>query len=239
MILQIKNFTQKYNDKIAVENISLTVDAGEIFGFIGHNGAGKSTTIKSIVGILPVEEGEILIDGNPLSTKRKLCQGLCAYVPDNPDLYGYMTGIAYINFIADIYRVPEEERRERTLRFADEFEITGQLGNLISSYSHGMKQKVALIAAFVHNPKLLVLDEPFVGLDPKASATLKKCMREHCRQGNAIFFSTHVLEVAQLLCDKVGMIDHGKLVELGLVSELTQNQSLEEIFLKRLEENYE
>ncbi len=239
MILQIKNFTQKYNDKIAVENISLTVDAGEIFGFIGHNGAGKSTTIKSIVGILPVEEGEILIDGNPLSTKRKLCQELCAYVPDNPDLYGYMTGIAYINFIADIYRVPEEERRERTLRFADEFEITGQLGNLISSYSHGMKQKVALIAAFVHNPKLLVLDEPFVGLDPKASATLKKCMREHCRQGNAIFFSTHVLEVAQLLCDKVGMIDHGKLVELGLVSELTQTQSLEEIFLKRLEENYE
>ncbi len=238
MILQIKNFTQKYNDKIAVDKLSLTVDAGEIFGFIGHNGAGKSTTIKSIVGILPVEEGEILIDGNPLSTKRKLCQGMCAYVPDNPDLYGYMTGIDYINFIADIFRVSEKERRERTLRFADEFEITGQLGNLISSYSHGMKQKVALIAAFVHNPKLLVLDEPFVGLDPKASATLKKCMREHCSQGNAIFFSTHVLEVAQLLCDKVGMIDHGKLVEIGKVSELTQTKSLEKIFLERLEENH-
>lgn len=238
MILQIENFTQKYNDEVAVDKLSLSVDAGEIFGFIGHNGAGKSTTIKSIVGILPVREGEILIDGNSLSTQKKLCQSMCAYVPDNPDLYGYMTGIGYINFISDIFRVPEEERRERTLKFADAFEITDQLGNLISSYSHGMKQKVALIAAFVHNPKLLVLDEPFVGLDPKASATLKKCMREHCQQGNAIFFSTHVLEVAQLLCDKVGMIDHGKLVALGKVSELTENKSLEEVFLERLEENH-
>ncbi len=238
MILQIENFTQKYNDEVAVDKLSLSVDAGEIFGFIGHNGAGKSTTIKSIVGILPVREGEILIDGNPLSTQKKLCQSMCAYVPDNPDLYGYMTGIGYINFISDIFRVPEEERRERTLKFADAFEITDQLGNLISSYSHGMKQKVALIAAFVHNPKLLVLDEPFVGLDPKASATLKKCMREHCEQGNAIFFSTHVLEVAQLLCDKVGMIDHGKLVELGKVSELTEDKSLEEVFLERLEETH-
>ena len=227
MILEIKNFTQKYNDKVAVDNLSLSVEKGEIFGFIGHNGAGKSTTIKSIVGILPVGKGE-----------RKICQKMCAYVPDNPDLYEYMTGIGYINFIADIFRVPEQERRERTLRFADEFEITEQLGNLISSYSHGMKQKVALIAAFVHNPKLLVLDEPFVGLDPKAAASLKKCMREHCEQGNAIFFSTHVLEVAQVLCDKVGMIDHGKLVEFGKVSELTREKSLEDIFLSRLEEKH-
>ena len=231
MILEIKNFTQKYNDKVAVDNLSLSVEKGEIFGFIGHNGAGKSTTIKSIVGILPVGKGAI-------SSKRTICQKMCAYVPDNPDLYEYMTGIGYINFIADIFRVPEQERRERTLRFADEFEITEQLGNLISSYSHGMKQKVALIAAFVHNPKLLVLDEPFVGLDPKAAASLKKCMREHCEQGNAIFFSTHVLEVAQVLCDKVGMIDHGKLVEFGKVSELTREKSLEDIFLSRLEEKH-
>lgn len=238
MVLEIKNFTQKYNDKVAVDKLSLSVEKGEIFGFIGHNGAGKSTTIKSIVGILPVGKGEILIDGNPISSKRKICQKMCAYVPDNPDLYEYMTGIGYINFIADIFRVPEQERRERTLRFADEFEITEQLGNLISSYSHGMKQKVALIAAFVHNPKLLVLDEPFVGLDPKAAAFLKKCMREHCEQGNAIFFSTHVLEVAQVLCDKVGMIDHGKLVEFGKVSELTRENSLEDIFLSRLEEKH-
>lgn len=239
MVLEIKNFTQKYNDQIAVEDISLEVDAGEIFGFIGHNGAGKSTTIKSIVGILPVRQGEILIDGKSISNHRKECQRMCAYIPDNPDLYEYMTGIGYINFIADIFKVPQQKRQENTIKYADIFGITQQLGNLISSYSHGMKQKVALIAAFVHEPKLLVLDEPFVGLDPMASAALKKCMRKHCDNGNAIFYSTHVLEVAQALCDKVGVIDHGKLVEMGKVSELTKEMSLEDVFLKRLEVSHE
>lgn len=239
MILEIKNFTQKYNDKIAVDALSLEVEEGEIFGFIGHNGAGKSTTIKSIVGILPVSKGEIIIDGNSISDRRKECQRLCAYIPDNPDLYEYMTGIGYINFIADIFKVPLKDRQENTLKYADAFGITEQLGNLISTYSHGMKQKVALIAAFVHSPKLLVLDEPFVGLDPMASAALKKCMREHCDNGNAIFFSTHVLEVAQVLCDKVGMIDHGKLVKLGKVSDLTKDATLEEVFLGCLEASNE
>ncbi len=235
MILEIKNFTQKYNGVVAVENLSLEVDAGEIYGFIGHNGAGKSTTIKSVVGILPVEEGEILIDEMPIMTNRKACQKVCAYIPDNPDLYGYMTGIGYINFICDIYKVPSEERKEKTAYYADLFDITEQLGNLISSYSHGMKQKVALIAAFVHSPHLLVLDEPFVGLDPKASAVLKRIMREHCDQGNAILFSTHVLEVAQVLCDKIGMLDHGKLIVSGRVDELTRTQTLEEVFLEKVE----
>lgn len=238
LILEIKDFTQKYNEKVAVENLSLEVESGEIFGFIGHNGAGKSTTIKSIVGILPVEEGEIWVDRNPITTKRKLCQSISAYIPDNPDLYEYMTGVGYINFVADIFKVPAEVRKERMLRYADAFEITEQLQDLISSYSHGMKQKVALIAAFVHHPKLLVLDEPFVGLDPKASAVLKKCMRELCDEGSAIFFSTHVLEVAQVLCDRVGMIDHGKMVVTGSVKELTREKSLEEVFLEKLEETH-
>lgn len=239
MVLEVKNFTQKYNDKVAVEHLSLEVEEGEIFGFLGHNGAGKSTTIKSIVGILPVEEGEIIIDGNSISNKRKLCQSICAYIPDNPDLYEYMTGIGYINFIADIFKVPQEVRQANVLKYGDAFGITEKLGDLISSYSHGMKQKVALIAAFVHEPKLLVLDEPFVGLDPMAAATLKKCMKEHCEKGNAIFFSTHVLEVAQVLCDKVGMIDHGHLVESGRVDELTKDKTLEEVFLQRLEAAHE
>lgn len=235
MVLEIKNFTQKYNDKVAVDNISLEVDNGEIYGFIGHNGAGKSTTIKSIVGILPVEHGEIIIDGQSIALHRKACQRISAYIPDNPDLYGYMTGIGYINFICDIFKISLEERREKTKYYADLFDITEQLGDLISTYSHGMKQKVALIAAFVHSPKLLVLDEPFVGLDPKASAVLKRIMKEHCNAGNAIFFSTHVLEVAQVLCTKVGMMDHGKLIVSGKVSELTKDKTLEEVFLERVE----
>ena len=215
--------------------MSLEVEEGEIFGFIGHNGAGKSTTIKSIVGILSSHNGEIYIDGKTLWEAKKECQKKMAYIPDNPDLYEYMTGISYINFIADIYEVPTDVRTERIEKIADAFEIKEALGDLISSYSHGMKQKVALISAFVHQPRLLVLDEPFVGLDPKASAVLKQEMRALCAQGSAIFFSTHVLEVAEKLCDKVAMIDHGHIVVSGSVEELTREASLEEVFLEQLE----
>ena len=220
-VLQLKDFTKSYDgQKPAVDHVSLEVEEGEIFGFIGHNGAGKSTTIKSIVGILSSHNGEIYIDGKTLWEAKKECQKKMAYIPDNPDLYEYMTGISYINFIADIYEVPTDVRTERIEKIADAFEIKEALGDLISSYSHGMKQKVALISAFVHQPRLLVLDEPFVGLDPKASAVLKQEMRALCAQGSAIFFSTHVLEVAEKLCDKVAMIDHGHIVVSGSVEEL-------------------
>ena len=235
-VLQLKDFTKSYDgQKPAVDHVSLEVEEGEIFGFIGHNGAGKSTTIKSIVGILSSHNGEIYIDGKTLWEAKKECQKKMAYIPDNPDLYEYMTGISYINFIADIYEVPTEVRTERIEKIADAFEIKEALGDLISSYSHGMKQKVALISAFVHQPRLLVLDEPFVGLDPKASAVLKQEMRALCAQGSAIFFSTHVLEVAEKLCDKVAMIDHGHIVVSGSVEELTRGASLEEVFLEQLE----
>lgn len=235
-VLHLKDFTKSYDgQKPAVDHVSLEVEEGEIFGFIGHNGAGKSTTIKSIVGILSSHNGEIYIDGKTLWEAKKECQKKMAYIPDNPDLYEYMTGISYINFIADIYEVPTEVRTERIEKIADAFEIKEALGDLISSYSHGMKQKVALISAFVHQPRLLVLDEPFVGLDPKASAVLKQEMRALCAQGSAIFFSTHVLEVAEKLCDKVAMIDHGHIVVSGSVEELTREASLEEVFLEQLE----
>ena len=235
-VLQLKDFTKSYDgQKPAVDHVSLEVEEGEIFGFIGHNGAGKSTTIKSIVGILSSHNGEIYIDGKTLWEAKKECQKKMAYIPDNPDLYEYMTGISYINFIADIYEVPTDVRTERIEKIADAFEIKEALGDLISSYSHGMKQKVALISAFVHQPRLLVLDEPFVGLDPKASAVLKQEMRALCAQGSAIFFSTHVLEVAEKLCDKVAMIDHGHIVVSGSVEELTSGASLEEVFLEQLE----
>lgn len=235
-VLQLKDFTKYYDgQKPAVDHVSLEVEEGEIFGFIGHNGAGKSTTIKSIVGILSSHNGEIYIDGKTLWEAKKECQKKMAYIPDNPDLYEYMTGISYINFIADIYEVPTDVRTERIEKIADAFEIKEALGDLISSYSHGMKQKVALISAFVHQPRLLVLDEPFVGLDPKASAVLKQEMRALCAQGSAIFFSTHVLEVAEKLCDKVAMIDHGHIVVSGSVEELTREASLEEVFLEQLE----
>ena len=235
-VLQLKDFTKSYDgQKPAVDHVSLEVEEGEIFGFIGHNGAGKSTTIKSIVGILSPHNGEIYIDGKTLWEAKKECQKKMAYIPDNPDLYEYMTGISYINFIADIYEVPTDVRTERIEKIADAFEIKEALGDLISSYSHGMKQKVALISAFVHQPRLLVLDEPFVGLDPKASAVLKQEMRALCAQGSAIFFSTHVLEVAEKLCDKVAMIDHGHIVVSGSVEELTREASLEEVFLEQLE----
>lgn len=235
-VLQLKDFTKSYDgQKPAVDHVSLEVEEGEIFGFIGHNGAGKSTTIKSIVGILSSHNGEIYIDGKTLWEAKKECQKKMAYIPDNPDLYEYMTGISYINFIADIYEVPTDVRTERIEKIADAFEIKEALGDLISSYSHGMKQKVALISAFVHQPRLLVLDEPFVGLDPKASAVLKQEMRALCAQGSAIFFSTHVLEVAEKLCDKVAMIDHGHIVVSGSVEELIREASLEEVFLEQLE----
>ena len=235
-VLQLKDFTKSYDgQKPAVDHVSLEVEEGEIFGFIGHNGAGKSTTIKSIVGILSSHNREIYIDGKTLWEAKKECQKKMAYIPDNPDLYEYMTGISYINFIADIYEVPTDVRTERIEKIADAFEIKEALGDLISSYSHGMKQKVALISAFVHQPRLLVLDEPFVGLDPKASAVLKQEMRALCAQGSAIFFSTHVLEVAEKLCDKVAMIDHGHIVVSGSVEELTREASLEEVFLEQLE----
>ena len=235
-VLQLKDFTKSYDgQKPAVDHVSLEVEEGEIFGFIGHNGAGKSTTIKSIVGILSSHNGEIYIDGKTLWEAKKECQKKMAYIPDNPDLYEYMTGISYINFIADIYEVPTDVRTERIEKIADAFEIKEALGDLISSYSHGMKQKVALISAFVHQPRLLVLDEPFVGLDPKASAVLKQEMRALCAQGSAIFFSTHVLEVAEKLCDKAAMIDHGHIVVSGSVEELTREASLEEVFLEQLE----
>lgn len=235
-VLQLKDFTKSYDgQKPAVDHVSLEVEEGEIFGFIGHNGAGKSTTIKSIAGILSSHNGEIYIDGKTLWEAKKECQKKMAYIPDNPDLYEYMTGISYINFIADIYEVPTDVRTERIEKIADAFEIKEALGDLISSYSHGMKQKVALISAFVHQPRLLVLDEPFVGLDPKASAVLKQEMRALCAQGSAIFFSTHVLEVAEKLCDKVAMIDHGHIVVSGSVEELTREASLEEVFLEQLE----
>lgn len=235
-VLQLKDFTKSYDgQKPAVDHVSLEVEEGEILGFIGHNGAGKSTTIKSIVGILSSHNGEIYIDGKTLWEAKKECQKKMAYIPDNPDLYEYMTGISYINFIADIYEVPTDVRTERIEKIADAFEIKEALGDLISSYSHGMKQKVALISAFVHQPRLLVLDEPFVGLDPKASAVLKQEMRALCAQGSAIFFSTHVLEVAEKLCDKVAMIDHGHIVVSGSVEELTREASLEEVFLEQLE----
>lgn len=235
-VLEITDFSKSYDgEKPAVEHVSLSVEKGEIFGFIGHNGAGKSTTIKSIVGILPLKADTIQVCGMSLWGQKKECQKRMAYIPDNPDLYEYMTGIDFINFIADVYRVPTEERTARIEELADAFEIKSQLGDLISSYSHGMKQKVALISAFVHKPELLVLDEPFVGLDPKASAVLKKSMRKLCDEGSAIFFSTHVLEVAEKLCDRIAMIDHGHIVVHGKVEELTREKCLEDVFLEKLQ----
>ena len=235
-LLELSHYSKKYDEKPAVTDLSLTVYEGEIFGFIGHNGAGKSTTIKSVVGILQQgrDTGDIYVCGMPLASHKKECQKLMAYIPDNPDLYEYMTGIGYINFVADIFEVPSDVRTRRIKKYADAFEITDALGDLISSYSHGMRQKVALIAAFVHAPKLFVLDEPFVGLDPKATAVLKATMREFCDNGSAIFFSTHILDVAERLCDRVAMIDHGRLVVTGEVAELTKDKTLEEVFLEHL-----
>lgn len=221
-----------YGNKKAVDDLSLHICPGEIYGFIGHNGAGKTTTLKSVVGILQFEFGEILIDGksivkNPLECKREI-----AYIPDNPDLYDYMTGIKYLNFVSDIYGINEKDRNELIHKYSDIFEITGDLAQPIAAYSHGMKQKLAIISAWIHSPKLIIMDEPFVGLDPKASHLLKGMMREVCDNGGAIFFSTHVLEVAEKLCDKIAIIKGGKLIRSGTVEEVKGDDSLEEVFLE-------
>lgn len=236
-MLEIKNLTKQYKGgKKAVKDLSITIEAGDIYGFIGHNGAGKTTTIKCVAGIIDFDEGEIKIDGHSVKEEAKLCKSMIAYIPDNPDLYEHLTGIQYLNFIADIFMVSAEERKERIGRYADAFEITENLGDLISSYSHGMKQKVAVISALIHEPKLMILDEPFVGLDPKAAFTLKNVMHELCERGGAIFFSTHVLDVAEKLCNKVAIIRNGELMAAGNTSELTGGQSLESVFMEVLSE---
>lgn len=235
-MLQIINFSKSYkNGKKAVNNISITVNEGEIFAFIGHNGAGKTTTIKSVVGILEFEEGDILIDGTSIKKEPLKCKSKIAYIPDNPDIYEALTGIQYLNFIADIYEVPKGEREELIKLYSEKFEIINALGDLISSYSHGMKQKLVLISALIHKPKLLVLDEPFVGLDPKAAHILKEEMKKICKEGAAIFFSTHVLEVAEKLCDKVAIIKEGNIVTQGKMNDVKGNSSLEDIFMELID----
>ena len=232
-ILEIKNYSKAYgNGKKAADGVSLNVMSGDIYGFIGHNGAGKSTTIRAVVGVLDFSDGEILIDGHSVRDDPMACKRVTAYIPDNPDLYENLTGIQYLNFVADVFEIGASERETRIRRYADLFEITDTLGSLISSYSHGMKQKVAIISALIHDPKLLVLDEPFVGLDPKASFTLKEVMHEMCGRGTAVFFSTHVLDVAEKLCNKVAIIKHGRIIASGTMEELTEGQSLEEAFLE-------
>lgn len=232
-MLTIKNLSKTYKGgKQAVKNLSLEIEAGDIYAFIGHNGAGKTTTIKAVVGILEFEEGSIYIDGLSLNENLIACKRKLAYIPDNPDLYEYLTGIQYLSFIADIFEVSKKDREACIQKFADAFEITSALGDLISSYSHGMKQKLALISALLHQPKLLVLDEPFVGLDPKASLVLKQTMKELCEKGTAIFFSTHVLEVAEKLCNKVAIIKNGELMVNGNTKDVLKNQSLENLFME-------
>lgn len=232
-MLEIKNYSKSYAEgKKAADDVTLTVESGDIYGFIGHNGAGKSTTIRAVVGVLDFTEGEIYIDGHSVKDEPLECKKITAYIPDNPDLYENLTGIQYLNFVADVFDISAKDREERIKKYANTFEITDSLGDLISSYSHGMKQKVAIISALIHNPKLLVLDEPFVGLDPKATFTLKEIMHEMCKQGTAIFFSTHVLDVAEKLCNKVAIIKKGKIIASGTMEELTAGQSLEEAFLE-------
>lgn len=231
-MLKIEHLIKIYGDKKAVDDLSLHIKPGEIYGFIGHNGAGKTTTLKSIVGILQFDSGEIYIDGRSIKESPIECKKKFAYIPDNPDLYDFMTGIKYLNFIADIFGVEESVRQERIRKYAGMFEITDDLAQPIASFSHGMKQKLAIIAAWIHNPKLIIMDEPFVGLDPKAAHLLKGMMRDVCDNGGAIFFSTHVLEVAEKLCDKVAIIKGGKLIRSGTMEEVKGDDSLEEVFLE-------
>ena len=231
-MLKIDHLTKTYGEKKAVDDLSLHIQAGEIYGFIGHNGAGKTTTLKSVAGILQFDAGEITVCGKSIRTQPIECKRDMAYIPDNPDLYEYMTGIKYLNFIADIFGVSAEDRQERIRKYADLFELTADLAQPIAAYSHGMKQKLAIISAWLHQPKLILMDEPFVGLDPKASHLLKGMMREVCDAGGAIFFSTHVLEVAEKLCDKVAIIKGGKLIRSGTMETVKGDDSLEDVFLE-------
>ena len=236
-MLKIEHLTKTYGEKKAVDDLSLHIRAGEIYGFIGHNGAGKTTTLKAVAGILQFDAGEIIVNGKSIRTQPLDCKRDMAYIPDNPDLYEYMTGIKYLNFIADIFGVDAQTRQERIRKYADLFELTADLAQPIAAYSHGMKQKLAIISAWLHAPKLIIMDEPFVGLDPKAAHTLKGMMRELCDAGGAIFFSTHVLEVAEKLCDKVAIIKGGKLIRSGTMEEVKGDDSLEEVFLELEEES--
>ena len=234
-ILRIEHLTKSYGNKKAVDDLSLTIQSGDLFGFIGHNGAGKTTAIRSAVGVLDFEQGTITVDGHSLQDEPLACKQVIAYLPDNPDLYDYLTGIQYLSFIADIFNVSKLEREERIADYAGRLELTASLGDLIGSYSHGMKQKLALISAFLHKPRLLVLDEPFVGLDPSAAFRLKEMMKEMCDQGGAIFFSTHVLDVAEKLCSRIGIIKGGKLIACGSTEEVRGDSSLEHAFLEVLD----
>ena len=231
-MLKIQNFSKVYDGKTAVDNLSLEVEAGDIYAFIGHNGAGKTTTIKACCGILQFEQGDIFINGLSIKESPIECKRQMAYIPDNPELYEYLSGIKYLNFVADIYGVGKKERSERIAKYADAFGLTEDLAQPVSAYSHGMKQKLAIISAWLHDPKLIIMDEPFVGLDPVAAHTLKTMMREHCDNGGAIVFSTHVLEVAEKLCDKVAIIKNGRLVRSGTMEEVKGDDSLEEVFLE-------
>ena len=231
-MLRIENLTKKFGDKKAVDSLSLHIEPGEIYGFLATHAAGKTTTIKSIVGILKFDEGEILVDGMSVKESPIECKKKIAYIPDNPDLYEFMTGIGYLNFIADIYNVSSQDRTERIKKYGDLLELTDYLAQPISAYSHGMKQKLAIISAWIHNPKLIIMDEPFVGLDPKSSHILKEMMRDVCDKGGAIFFSTHVLEVAEKLCDKIAIIKNGRLIKSGTMEEVKGDESLESVFLE-------
>lgn len=231
-MLRIENLTKIYGEKKAVDNLSLHIFPGEIYGFIGHNGAGKTTTIKSCCGILKFDEGEVYINGKSVKTDPIEVKKQIAYIPDNPDLYEFMSGIKYLNFVADVFGVSVSDRQERIRKYGDMFELTGDLGQPISAYSHGMKQKLAIISALIHEPKLIIMDEPFVGLDPKAAHTVKTIMRDMCDNGAAVFFSTHVLEVAEKLCDKVAIIKAGKLIKSGTMEEVKGDESLEDVFLE-------
>ena len=234
-MLRIEHLSKAYSEKKAVDDLNLHIAPGEIYGFIGHNGAGKTTTLKSVAGILQFDQGEIYVDGKSIRTQPLECKRTFAYIPDNPDLYDYMTGIKYLNFVADIFGVSAADRQDRIRQYAGLFELTEDLAQPIAAYSHGMKQKLALISAFVHAPRLLVLDEPFVGLDPQAAFRLKEMMHELCEQGGAIFFSTHVLEVAEKLCNRIAIIRRGRLVACGPTEEIRGDSSLEEVFLEVVE----
>lgn len=231
-MLRIKGLTKKYGEKCAVDNLTLDIAPGELCAFIGHNGAGKTTTLKACVGILSFDEGNIFINGISILDDPMFCKRSIAYIPDNPDLYDFLTGIGYLNFVADVFGVDRKTREEKIRTLADKFELTADLATLIGEYSHGMKQKLAIIAAWLHSPRLILMDEPFVGLDPKASFTLKEMMREHCKSGGSIFFSTHVLDVAEKLCDKVAIIKGGRLVVSGEMENVRGSESLEEVFLE-------